>query len=272
MKILAIGDPHGKLPKNLDFVTKKNKIDLILCVGDAGKADLARKRFFENIERKKKGLPELEYNNDFQKKVWMEIYNSSLYVWKYLSKLAPTYSVLGNVGTNMIYDWKVKKEERKYGLKLPSMRSGMNKIKDFHFVRNVVRNVDGMRIGFLEYFTDTCWVKEFKPADYSKKLKNAKKETEKARRILKNFGKIDILVCHQPPYGYLDKVNNSAAPKDWKGKHAGSKVILDYVKKYQPKVVLCGHIHEAKGEAKIGKTKVYNLGWHGNYKVIDLNK
>ena len=85
-----------------------------------------------------------------------------------------------------------------------------------------------------------------------------------------NFSNIDILLCHQPPYKILDTVGFKEAPKSWLGKHAGSKVILDYVKKKQPKLVLCGHIHEAKGMKKIGKTKVYNLGCSGSYQVIDI--
>ena len=28
---------------------------------------------------------------------------------------------------------------------------------------------------------------------------------------------IDVLICHQPPYGVLDKVGKMA-PKDWRGK------------------------------------------------------
>ena len=36
MKILALGDPHGNLPKNLNSIIKKNKIDIIICVGDMG--------------------------------------------------------------------------------------------------------------------------------------------------------------------------------------------------------------------------------------------
>ncbi|UCD20958.1 MAG: metallophosphoesterase [archaeon] len=34
MKILAIGDPHGKLPKNLGKLIKKNKPELIICTGE----------------------------------------------------------------------------------------------------------------------------------------------------------------------------------------------------------------------------------------------
>ena len=81
--------------------------------------------------------------------------------------------------------------------------------------------------------------------------------------ILHGFHKVE------PPYGYLDETNHPSAPKEWKGKHAGSKVIFDYVKKYQPKYVLCGHIHESEGKAKIGKTQIYNLGIAG-YEVLNL--
>jgi len=114
------------------------------------------------------------------------------------------------------------------------------------------------------------WVRDFKPSDYQKEMKKARKGTEKAKRILRNFSKLDILLCHQPPYSILDKVSFPEAPKHWKGKNAGSKAILDYVKKYQPKYVLCGHIHEGKGRAKIGKTEVINLGCSGDYKIIEI--
>lgn len=265
MKILVVGDPHGSEKiKKIPF----KRIDLILLTGDVGKADLARKRYFENIKREKEGLLELEYDAKSNKSAYNEIYNSSLNVWKHFSKFASTYSILGNVGMNMVYDSNVRKDERKYGLKLPSLRSGMNKIKDFYFVRNCVRNIGDLRIGFLEYFEDICWYYEYKDKN-KKKIRKAKKETAKAKNVLNGFKNLDVLVCHQPPYGYLDKTNYPSAPKEWKGKHAGSKVILDYIKKYQPKYVFCGHIHEGEGHTKIGKTKVYNLGVAG-HKMINL--
>jgi len=188
---------------------------------------------------------------------------------KILSKFAPTYSILGNVGGEMLKDAEVKKDERKFKIKLPYLRKSISKLDNFHVTKNVIRNFDNLRIGFLEYFVDTNWVQEFKPSEYNKRLKKAKKETVKAKRILNNFKSLDILVCHQPPYGYLDKIVNPSAPKHWDGKHAGSKVILDYIKKYQPKYVFCGHIHEGEGKVRIGKTEIYNLGVAG-HKIINL--
>ena len=185
------------------------------------------------------------------------------------SKSVPTYSILGNVGNNMAKDAEVKKDEKKFGIKLPYLGRGIHKLDNTYIVKNVVRNINGLRIGFLEYFVDTNWVETFKPSDYHKRLSKSRKESSKAKKILNNFKNLDILICHQPPYGYLDKVNNPSAPKGWNGKHAGSKVILDYIKRCQPKYVFCGHIHEGEGKAKIGKTKVYNLGVAG-HKIIDL--
>ena len=267
MRILAIGDPHGNLEK-IKKISFKG-IDIILVTGDVGKADVARKFYFQNLKLKKEGLEELEYDVKTMKKVYAEICNSSLDVWKYLSKIAQTYSILGNVGIRMVLDSNVKKDEKKYRTKFPSMRKGMKEIKGFHFVRNRVRNVGGLRIGFLEYFEDVCWYKEFE--DKSKeKIKKAKKEKEKVKKILKNFKSLDILICHQPPYGYLDTVSSKYNPPEhWIGKHAGSKVILEYIKKHKPKYVFCGHIHEGEGNIKIGKSIVYNLGVAG-HKIIKL--
>jgi Icc-related predicted phosphoesterase len=260
MKILAIGDPHGDLEKIKKIPMKG--VELILLAGDIGKADLARKRFLENIERKKKGLKELKHDDaKFSKKVASEIYDSAIKTLKYLSEYAPVYSITGNVW--MSDKW-VKRDEKKLGIKLPHLHEDFKKIKNFKLVRNNIRNISGLRIGFLEYFIDNCWIKEFKEKD-KKAIRKAKKQTEKAKRVLERFGRIDVLVCHQPPYGLLDKVTW----KDFSGKHAGSKVILDYIQKYQPRYVFCGHIHEGEGKAKTGKTEVYNLGVAG-HKIISL--
>jgi Icc-related predicted phosphoesterase len=66
-----------------------------------------------------------------------------------------------------------------------------------------------------------------------------------------------VLICHAPPYGTaLDQV--------WKGQHAGSTAVRDFIEKYQPEYFFCGHIHEAEGVAsKLGKTRAVNAGKKG---------
>lgn len=265
MKIVIIGDPHGNLSKLKKIPLKE--IDLILLTGDIGKADLARKRFFKNIEREKKGLEELEYDSKHRKAVHMEIHNSTLGILKYLSKFAPVYTIQGNVA--IFTDFEAKEDSKKWRMKFPSTIKEIKKLGNVHLVKNRLRILKELRIGFLEYFIDTCWVREFRPSYYRRNMKKAKKETDKAKRVLKKFKNIDILICHQPPYGFLDKVTWKEAPKHYQGKHAGSKVILDYIRRIQPQYTFCGHIHEGKGKIKIGKTEVYNLGV-GGYKLIKI--
>ncbi|MBS3075285.1 metallophosphoesterase [Candidatus Pacearchaeota archaeon] len=267
MKILAIGDPHGELGKIKKIPL--NGTDLILLTGDIGKADLARKIYFDNIKRQQQGLADLKSGFKQQKEIYNEIHNSTISILKYLSKFAPVYTIEGNVLISKIKD--VKKINKKYNINLKSTREEIEKMKNVGLVKNIVRNIYGLKAGFLEEFTDVSWIKEFKPDHYIKRLKKAKQECNIVKRILKKFKDIDILVCHQPPYKVLDKVSSKYnPPKNWIGKHAGSKIILNYIKKYQPKYVFCGHIHEGKGMKRVGKTEVYNLGVAG-YKIIEIN-
>lgn len=264
MKILVIGDPHGNLAKVKQMPLKQ--ADLILLTGDLGKADLARKNAFKNIERKKQGLPELKPSKSLKKRIFAEVHKSSMNILNYCSKFAPTYFIYGNVEQ---HDRDTKKTMRKEKIKLPLFEKEVSKIKNVKIVNNKLINLKGIRIGALEYFIDVNWVKDFKPSDYKKRMNGAIKDSNKAKKLLKKFNKVDILLHHQPPYGVLDKVTNPHAPKHWQGLHAGSKVILDYIKRKQPTYAFCGHIHEGEGQAKIGKTLVYNLGV-ASYKLIEL--
>ena len=264
MKIAAIGDPHGVLAKIRKIPLRG--VDLILLTGDLGGANLMRKMAFENIERKKKGFPEKEHSSKMKKRAFMEAYNSSMRVIRYLARHAPLYTIYGNVESS---DAETRRYSREIGLKLPLLTRDLNRIRGVRVLNNRIANFKGVRIAGLEYFVDTNWVRDFKPSDYRERMKSAKKATDKAKKILRWFANVDILLHHQPPYGVLDRVTFKAAPKHWKGKHAGSKVILDYVKKRQPRYTFCGHIHEGEGRKKIGKTEVYNLGVAG-YKIVGM--
>jgi len=61
---------------------------------------------------------------------------------------------------------------------------------------------------------------------------------------------IDILVTHGPPRFVLDKNNE--------GIHCGSNALHSWIESYQPRLVVCGHIHEGHGIALIGNTLVVN--------------
>jgi Icc-related predicted phosphoesterase len=61
-----------------------------------------------------------------------------------------------------------------------------------------------------------------------------------------------VLVVHSPPKGYLD------------GRDLGSEAVLRTIERTQPRLAVCGHIHECwREEAAIGRTRVVNLGPEG---------
>ncbi|MFP4567651.1 MAG: metallophosphoesterase [Candidatus Woesearchaeota archaeon] len=266
MIICAIGDPHGDLEKIKKIPL--HGVDLILVTGDIGKSDLIRKMTFENIKRQKEGQDKIKYTLKDKKNAYMETHTSTIKIIDYLSKHAPVLTIFGNVESTTKDTLELSKQINE---DLPYLTRELIKIKNVRIINNKLANINGLKIGGLQYFIDTNWVEEFKPKNYEEKMKIAKHDTKKAKKILNWFDELDILVCHQPPHGILDKVNlENGAPKEWNGKRAGSKTILEYIKTKNPKYVFCGHIHEGAGNTKINETKIYNLGVC-NYKKIKLN-
>lgn len=55
---------------------------------------------------------------------------------------------------------------------------------------------------------------------------------------------LDILVSHGPPYGYCDGLRESGG----RIKRCGSKALLEAVSRTNPAHLICGHIHDGRGE------------------------
>ena len=71
-----------------------------------------------------------------------------------------------------------------------------------------------------------------------------------------------LLVVHSPPKGHCDR---SAGQE-----HLGSTAILEAIERAQPRLAVCGHIHEAWGEhSTIGSTEMVNLGPDGTWLELD---
>ena len=73
---------------------------------------------------------------------------------------------------------------------------------------------------------------------------------------------LDILVTHAPPYGMGDGQDLC---------HMGFKCFLDFMKKYEPKYLVHGHVHlddcNMPRVTEFGKTKVINV--YGSYLIDD---
>jgi uncharacterized protein len=62
-----------------------------------------------------------------------------------------------------------------------------------------------------------------------------------------------MIATHSPPWGVADR------QKD--GRHDGSKALRDAVLIRQPRLMICGHIHQGWGQTgSIGTTPIHNIG------------
>jgi uncharacterized protein len=95
-------------------------------------------------------------------------------------------------------------------------------------------------------------------------------DEELERRIDAGFAdvkdcRLTIFCPHAPPMGTAcDRLAN--------GEHVGSTVIRTFIEREEPDLVLCGHIHEARGTDEIGSAKIVNPGpaSAGHYALVDI--
>lgn len=75
-----------------------------------------------------------------------------------------------------------------------------------------------------------------------------------------------VVLSHSPPHGgKLDRTHFF--------KHVGSKALRAFIDRTRPELVVCGHIHEARGIEKLGRTTVVNCGpaSAGYYATVEVN-
>jgi Icc-related predicted phosphoesterase len=74
---------------------------------------------------------------------------------------------------------------------------------------------------------------------------------EQAAELLADCPEGAVLVLHSPPQGHVDA-------------GLGSSAILEAIEAKQPRLAVCGHIHQCWGqESTIGDSRVVNLGPEG---------
>jgi putative phosphoesterase len=80
------------------------------------------------------------------------------------------------------------------------------------------------------------------------------------------IGRKSVLVAHPPPYGTLDEGFGNL--------HAGSRGLRRLILDRQPRLFICGHIHERPGWAVLGKTLVVNcsIGRSGAGAWIEMDE
>lgn len=67
---------------------------------------------------------------------------------------------------------------------------------------------------------------------------------------------VDIVVSHQPAFGYGDEVPDF---RTGRMSHQGSHQLLAAIDRVKPKVLVCGHIHEGHGRFEHHGTRIFNV-------------
>lgn len=86
------------------------------------------------------------------------------------------------------------------------------------------------------------------------------------QHLLPQITQETLLVVHPPPRGICDRVGLRFS--------AGSRNLREFIERTQPRMVLCGHIHEQPGMGFVGKTRVVNCAMNPKSRgaLIDLEK
>lgn len=99
-----------------------------------------------------------------------------------------------------------------------------------------VIDLDGIRFGSCPYVTNLPnWA-------YNS-------DEEYIWAYLDSLARVDVMISHSPPRGVLDSDGRQ---------QFGLGALRKYIARYQPQIVICGHIHEGYGTQVIGRTHVYN--------------
>ncbi len=290
VKLFVIGDFHGKISNSLFVKIKKEKPDFILSPGDFCGNENLSKIFFKYIYGKHEGEISNKIGKEY-KRLDKLSFKSGVEVIKKLKQLKiPIYAVHGNWDpTPYPYDLGgIKKESKKESLK--PLKDKIFRLSDF----SVINEEDFVLVcGGSSTSAGIISVKGLKEElkaclDYHEvgetllQFIRAKKEFIRRKIIYKKLfsrakkvaqGRPIIFLTHNCPYKTkLDIVGGKNSPKSAKGKHVGSYLERKMIERFQPNIVLCGHIHESYGTDKIKKSVICNIGssLDGRFKILEI--
>lgn len=265
--MLVVGDFQGVFPAKLKRKIKKEDFDLVVGVGDYGGVMDWKPFIFDIFRRLKRGderiSPKEFYGKKRFKKIVEKDFRETKKVLLELDRIGkPVILVFGNTDD----EWyshpyykrqKAKKKALNYLKKLKNIKVityGKTKFKDFDFFGA------GGYMDIEVYYKKETFKTKSERDNIKKKIKINKKMRERFFKLLK---KVDnkrekIFVYHFPPHGIFDIIKDKKNPMD--GESAGVKYFSEAIKKYRPKLVLCGHMHEYRGMKKLYGVPVINSG------------
>ena len=277
MKILAIGDFHGKFPKKFEKLIKKEKIDFILSNGDYPSFSLEKVFFKKVYMHPEKNLWEVVGKKKYKEKTLKDLKNGESVLKKLNNLRIPVFTVLGNhdyPNPNDIRDLDRKLEKRF------SWKWEDNRLKFYPEIIKKYKNIQRVDYSYGKFKDYIIIGARGHSVPGRVKSKAYRKYKKKLDTLFKKFNKENkekkvIFLSHNVPYRTkLDKITSKKAHEHAQKKHAGSKMFRRIIKKYQPILHVGGHIGEGMGKDKIGKTILMNPGeaHEGKAAVIEIDK
>jgi len=258
MKILIIGDFHGKFLKKIPKIIKKEKVDLIVSLGDFFPFSF-KKIWFEHCYGKKIELWEVIGKKKVRGYIFKDLKQGEK-VLQFLDGLnVPIITVVGNIDYTRINDCYENDIYQRIKWKWERQDFFSKIIKRY---KNIKR-FDYSYLKFGNYVFIGAYGGSSNGQVKSNNFKGYKKILDNlfTRFKKENKEKRVIFVSHNVPYNTkLDLVNSKDAHKKAKGKHLGSKLVRRTIEKYKPFLYFGGHVHESSGLDKLGKTILVNPG------------
>ena len=273
MKILVIGDFHGKFPEKLKREVLKKEFDFIVGVGDYAGIDewYSYIKYILGLKDKTKRKSAKEFfGKEKFRKLMKKDFKAGEQVLLFLDSLEkPGFFVFGN-GDDEWYNYPFSKKI------LQSKKRNLNFLKKINNLQEMTYKVKNYKgISFLGFggYMDAAANKSARTKEWQTKVEvRNKKAKNKMNSLIKKVRSNSIFIFHYPPFGVFDKILDKKNPfyRGRTGVDFFRKVIL----KKKPLLVLCGHMHENYGRAKIGKTIVVNPGAavEGKAAIIEIDE
>ena len=247
MRLLLVGDFHGRVPDALREKLSSYVIDACLCVGDLCEADEMRQVFFTHFHQLSQGKTPADIFRLIPAEMHFSAMDSMQAVLDFLAELkVPVILVPGNV------DYLAETVQvLPYAVNKPVLEERISATENLYLLEKEaidfggyqILGYGGLRIRTVEAQSQMDELCENELEELSLKVVNWRRA---------------IFVAHWPPYGTLDQIRDPHSPLH--GEHWGAEFFRQFVEKRQPLIFACGHIHEQQGESNIGQTLVINAG------------
>ena len=279
MKILVIGDFHGTFPAKLKKQISKEKVDFIVGVGDYAGVEEWTKYILYIFNLKKledRESAEKFYGKKKYKELMKKDFKQGEKVLKELNSLGKGFYIFGN-GDDGWYNYpfdrrilQAKKSRVRFLKKIKNIKEMTYKVKNYNKISFLGFG------GYMDASANYNTRKGKKTKDSIKRYDHVMKRLRKAKKKLESLlkktkYKEKIFVFHYPPKGFFDIIKQKGNP--YSGGSVGVDFFAKAIRKHQPLIAFCGHMHEYQGKKKLGNTWIINPGAasEGKAAIVEIN-